>query len=109
MPDLIDIVTPAAPGSLMRSAKIHQVGSFRISRRDCELYSVQIVGAGSYGRAFVRNGLGRVLWQQISCFTGSFWLSAGAIGGLIVELRAASDGDAANLTVNFRELDRQSV
>lgn len=100
-----EIYAPAAPGSLMRTICVEGPGLFRLSRRDCELYSVQIVSAGAWGRARVTNGKGRKLWEQPSTFTGSFWLSAGAEAGLLVELY----GDGTNLTLNWREPDREMV
>jgi len=103
----VDVFAPAAPGSLMRTAKVDQVGRFRLARRSCELYSVQIVSGGAWARCRVTNGLGRALWEQPSSFTGSFWLSAGAIGGLIVEVSAIDRG--ANLTINWREPDGKIV
>jgi hypothetical protein len=98
---MIDLYAPAAPGSLMRSLKVDQVGTFRLARRDCELYSVQIVSSGAWGRWRVSDGLGRELIEQPSTFTGSFVLNAGALGGLIVEVASRDIG--ANLTVNWRE------
>ena len=108
MIEIIDIKVPCSPGSLMRSIKISEPGKWRISRRDAELYSVQIVSSGAWGRARVLTGGGRALWFQPSTFTGSFTLLAGNDGdGLIVEL--ASIDAAANLTVNFREPDKRLV
>lgn len=99
---IIDIYAPTAPGSLMRSISILRSGLWRISRRPSELYSVQIVSSGAWGRARVLDALdGRPLWFQPSTFTGSFVLGAGAYGGLIVELDAADV--APNLTINWRE------
>lgn len=103
----VDLYVNAAPGSLMRSIKIDEPGLWRLARRSCELYSVQIISSGSWGRARVMNGHGRKLWEQPSTFTGSFWLGGGAEGGLIVEL--SSQDVAANLTINFREPDREIV
>lgn len=89
----------------MRSRCVFGAGLFRLARRDCEVYSVQIVSSGTWGRARVLNGLGRVLWFQPSTFTGSFWLSAGSEAGLIVE----NYGEGLNLTVNWREPDQEMV
>ena len=99
---LTDVEVPAAPGSLMRAVQLWDNGKFRISRVDAELYSVQITSAGAWGRLRVWNGLGRKLFHQPSTFTGSFWLSAGAEGGIIVELESMTN--APTVTVNFREL-----
>lgn len=107
MPDPIDVYTPAGPGSLMRSHSVDRIGIFRLARRACELFSVQIVSAGAWGRARVMDGDGRVLWSQPSTFTGSFWLGAGAYKGLLVEV--ASRDRAPNLTVNWREANREMV
>ena len=101
----IDVYAPAAPGSLMRSVKVDRAGLWRLARTSCELYSVQIVSSGSWGRARVMDGRGRALWCQPSTFTGSFVLGASAIDGLIVEL--ASMDMAANLTINFRVPSRE--
>ena len=107
MRDLIDIFAPSAPGSLMRSHRVDDLGLFRLARRSCELYSVEIVSAGAWARVRVMNGLKRVLWYQPSCFTGSFWLSACADEGLIVEI--GSQDRAPNLTINWREKDQEMV
>jgi hypothetical protein len=105
--ELTDILVPAARGSLMRVAELHEVGLFRISRRDAELYSVQITSAGAWGRIRVWNGTGRILWRMPSTFAGSFWLGAGADEGLVVSLESMTQ--APMLTVNFRELDLELV
>jgi hypothetical protein len=99
----IDLYAPCAPGTNMRSLKVDRVGRWRLARRDCELYSVQIVSSGAWGRIKVTDGLGREIFEQPSVFTGSFWLSAGALDGLIVEVASIDRG--ANLTVNWREGD----
>lgn len=104
-----DLYAPAAPGSLMRAIRIGTPGRWRLSRRDCELYSVQIVSSGAWGRACVRDGRGRKLWEQPSTFTGSFWLSAGADSGLVAELYALNDSDALSFTINWREPDREML
>jgi hypothetical protein len=101
----IDLYAPASPGALMRVQRIDRPGLWRLARRDCELYSVMIVSSGSWGRARALDGQGRVLWFQPSTFTGSFVLGAGALGGLIIELD--SQDMAANLTINYREIDQQ--
>ena len=100
---LTDLSVPAAPGSLMRAVQLWDIGKFRISRRDAELYSVQITSAGAWGHIRVFNGLGRLLFFMPSTFPGSFWLSAGAEGGIIVYLE--SQTTAPTVTVNFRERD----
>jgi hypothetical protein len=107
MMDVVDVLVPASAGTLMRCAVLDEIGAFRISRRDCELYSVQIVSAGAWGRVSVTDGRGRRIFRQPSTFTGSFWLSAGALSGLIVHLESAMT--APTLSVNFRERDREVV
>ena len=107
MNELVEIYSPSAPGSLMRAARVDEKGLFRLARRSCELYSVQIVSAGAWARLRVMDGLRRVLWYQPSCFTGSFWLGAGAIDGLIVEI--GSQDRAPNLTINWREPNAELV
>ncbi|HVC18010.1 MAG TPA: hypothetical protein VNE18_12000 [Rhodanobacter sp.] len=109
MPDLTDLYAPPAPGSLMRSVQVMRAGLVRIARRDAEVYSVQIISAGSWTRARVMNGNGRTLWEQPSTFTGSFWLGAAAEGGVIVEIPSSRDQEAANLTINWREPDQEIV
>lgn len=100
---------PAAPGSLMRSLRLggHKPGLYRLARRGCELYSVQILSGGSWGRIKVMDGHERELWAQPSTFTGSFWLGAWADGGLLVEV--SSRDYAPNLTINWREQDQRLV
>lgn len=86
---------------------INEPGVHRLSRRDCELYSVMILSAGSWGRVRIEDGNRRGLWAQPSTFTGSFWLSVAACGGLIVSVWAS--GASCNLTVNYREKDCEVV
>lgn len=108
-----DIYAPAAPGSLMRSMRLTMSGLWRLARRDAELYSVQIVSAGSWARARVLNAahdpiwpspdMEEMLWYQPSTFTGSFWLGGAARGGLLVEISSNLPYEACNLTINWRE------
>ena len=106
MSDLVDILTPAAPGALMRTATLIKPGSFRLSRRDCELYSVQIFSSGDWGKMQVTDGTGRDIFSQLSTFTGSFWLGAGCKDGLIVRLYVLS---MISVGLNWRERDRKLV
>lgn len=101
--DMIDIRSPAAPGSLMRSVLIEQPGRYRIARRDCELYSVQIPSCGDFAKMIISTGAGRGIFFMPSVFTGSFWLSAACEDGLIVELFALN---TATVQINYRERDR---
>ncbi len=103
---IVDMMVPCCPGSLTRSVQIVKAGKFRISRRHAELYSVQIVSSGSWGRARVTDAQGRVIWYQPSTFTGSFALGAGCENGIIVEL---SGTNAMNFTINFREQTEEMV
>jgi hypothetical protein len=100
-----DIYTPAAPGSLMRSIRIEDNGKFRVARRDCELYSVQIAGNGAWSKLKISNGEGRELFHMPSCFTGSFVVGGESEGGLYIEVSATVP---PNLTINFREMDRET-
>lgn len=84
-------------------------GLFRLARRWCELYSVQIVGSGTWSRIRCLDGNLVPKFEQISTFTGSFWLSAGCEGGLIVEVYSKYVADCPNLTINWREKDRGEV
>ncbi len=88
----------------MRSRAITEKGMFRLARRDCELYSVQII-RNAWGRCRVTNGKMRSLWCQPSLFAGSFWLSAYAEDGLIVE----NDSDFGEFLINWREPDVKDV
>jgi hypothetical protein len=103
----IDVYAPAAPGSLMRAHRIEAPGLWRLARRSCELYSVQIASAGAWGRARVYDATGAGKWYQPSTFTGSFWLGAGCIDGLLVELDARDTAPA--LVINWREPTRDLV
>lgn len=91
----------------MRCARIHRPGSFRLARRDAELYSVQIVGGGTFTRIRLLTGAGREIFEQPSSFTGSFWLSAGCEDGLVCEIHARDEASSPNLTINWREPDRR--
>lgn len=104
---LTDVMVPPAPGSLMRAVQLSEVGKFRISRRDAELYSVQITSAGAWGRVRVYTGAGRQVFRLNSTFPGSFWLSGGCEAGIIVDLDSATA--APTVTVNFRERDLEMV
>lgn len=85
----------------MRAIQLHEVGKFRVSRRDAELYSIQITSAGAWGRIRVYNGCGRLIFNLPSTFPGSFWLSAGMEEGIIVCLDSKTA--APTVSVNFRE------
>lgn len=104
---IVDEYTPCAPGSLMRSATIERLGLTRVCRRDCELYSVQILSSGAWIRARVLTGAGRPLWFQPSCFTGSFVLMAGAEDGLVLEMGGRDRG--ATILLNWREPTKDIV
>jgi hypothetical protein len=104
---VIDLYAPPAPGSLMRSIRLSRSGLWRLARRTCELYSVMIVSAGSWGRFQCSDAAGNSKFIQPSTFTGSFWLGGCCEGGLIVELDARDC--ATNLTVNWREPDARMV
>jgi len=93
----------------MRSIRVAKNGIWRLSRRQCSLYSVQIVSSGVWGRARCMDADGRKLWEQPSTFTGSFWLGAGALYGLLVEVASDNPEDAANLTINWQEPDEAMV
>lgn len=105
----IDIRVAASPSSLMRCARVSRPGLFRLARRDCELYSVQIVGSGTFTRIKMMTGTRRNLWEQVSTFTGSFWLSAFSEEGLLCEIHALNEASSPNLTLNWRERDRALV
>lgn len=105
----IDLHVRPAPGSLMRSATLEKPGLFRLARRECELYCVQIASAGAWGRAVVMDGDGRELWGMPSTFTGSFVIGGGAEHGLLVHLHCLKPSDALNFTVAWRELDKAIV
>jgi hypothetical protein len=99
--DITDLEVPPAPGSLMRAVQLDQVGKFRVSRKNAELYSVQITSAGAWGRINVFDGEGRKVFCLPSAFPGSFWLGGGCFGGIIVYLDSMDM--APIVTVNFRE------
>ena len=103
---IVDLYAPCCKGSLTRSIQVWEPGKFRLARRDAELYSVQIVSSGSWGRARVLDGRGRTIWYQPSTFTGSFALGAGCQEGIIVELMGES---GLSFTINFREPDDRLV
>lgn len=105
--DVADVKIPAAPGSLMRAAQICHLGLLRISRRDAELYSVQITSSGAWARLRVFDGDGRLIFIQSSTFTGSFWLGAGCRNGIIVSSEAQSV--PPTVAINFREKDSKLV
>lgn len=109
MREFVDVRVAASPSSLMRCARVSRPGLFRLSRRSCELYSVQIVGSGTFTRIKMMTGTMRDLWEQISTFTGSFWLSAASEEGLFCEIHALNEVSSPNLTINWREPDRQIV
>ena len=102
-----EIFAACAPGSLMRSAVVDDLGLTRFCRRDCELYSVQILSAGAWIRARILTGTGRPIWFQPSTYTGSFVLMAGAEEGLILEQGGRERG--GTLMLNWREPDTRII
>jgi hypothetical protein len=91
----------------MRSAALHLPGWYRLARRDAELYSIQVTSAGAWGHIRAYNGCGRMIFHLPSTVTGSFWLSAGCEGGIVVWLDSATTAPTVN--VNFREPDLELV
>ena len=90
----------------MRSALLTANGVFRLSRRDCEFYSIMITSSGSWIAILITDGKGRPLFHQPSAFTGSFVLGGEAEGGLIVHLHGS---DPPQVTINYREPDQELV
>ena len=103
LPGVTDIFVPPAPGSLMRCALLDQAGVFRLARRTCELYSVEIMNPGAWPRYIIRESGGRIAWYEPSAFTGSF-THGGGMSDLVVEIHAASTPLAC---INWRETDRE--
>lgn len=102
-----DVRTQSAKGSLTRAVAVSRLGLTRIARRSSELYSVMITHGGSFCRLILRNGLGVPLFDQLSCFTGSFVMGAGAEGGIIVDVDGMQQPPL--LQLNWREADLQVV
>lgn len=103
---LRDLFAPAAPGSLMRSILVEGPGRFRIARRNCEIYSVQIPTCGDLAKFRLLDACGETKFFMPTVFTGSFWLSAGCDGGLIAELDALN---VVTIVINYREPDQKLV
>lgn len=103
-----DIIVPPAPGSLTRTVQLGKSGWFRPSRRDAEFYSILITSAGTFGKLWVYDGTGRLLFPMHSTFTGSFVHMAYAEGGIIVRL-LAENGAPPVISLNFREQDEELV
>lgn len=100
---IIDLYGRPVPGSLMQAVSIGKTGTYRIARRDAELYSVQICSAGAWGSAKIFDAEGNDMWFQPSAFTGSFVINGHAVGGLLARIYS-NDSFAPNLTINFREV-----
>ncbi len=105
IPGIEDMYVPPAPGSLMRCAVLKKPGKFRLSRRDCELYSVEIMNPGAWPRYIIRDTDDRIAWYEPSAFTGSF-THGGGMKDLVVEIHSSSTPLAC---INFREQDREIV
>lgn len=104
-----DLYARPSPGVLMRTVALLEPGLYRLARRTCELYCVQIVGSGAWGRAQMLTGAGRPVWEQPSTFTGSFVLGGECEDGLIANLHCLKPSDAINFTISWREPDREVV
>jgi hypothetical protein len=89
----------------MRSAMLNRAGKFRLARRACELYSVEIMNPGAWPRYIIRESSGRIAWYEPSAFTGSF-VHGGGMEDLIVEIHASSTPLAC---INWREETRDIV
>ncbi len=105
MPGIQDVFVPPGPGSLMRSHLITSPGKFRLARRECELYSIEIMIPGSWPRFIVRETNGRMAWYEPSAFTGSF-THGGGMEDMVVEIHSSSTPLAV---INWREADREMV
>lgn len=114
--DAVDVFTPADPFSKMRTLICKDSGLFRVARRTCSVYSVEIKSCGSWGRVLLFNEdydidkdwERSVLFCQPSTFTGSFVLEGCAWGGLYL-LAMCGPGSDLVLTVNYREPDAALV
>lgn len=68
-----------------------------------------VAGPGIWGRLSIRDQEGKPLFIMPSTFTGSFWVSAGARAGIIVELHNNCPTPNFSLTLNWRERDQRMV
>ena len=101
--EIKEIHAPASPHMLFRAHQIRESGLFRLSRRDCEFYSIQIQAGGGWGRIAVYDGNGLLKFYQPSTFTGSFKPEAGCEGGLIIYAYGAEV--PAFITMIWRECE----
>lgn len=97
-----DLIVPRSKATLTRSATILQSGLFRLSRKTCSLYSVEIKSCGAWGRILILDGDENEVFFQPSTFTGSFVLDACCWNGLYV-WNMSGPGSDSPINVNWRE------
>ena len=102
---LIDLYAPAAPGTMLRSARIRRKGLYRLSRRECVLVGTLVLAPESGVSVVIADGDGKEFFDMPNMFTGSFYLGAGCDHGLLVSVHSAHDSDSINLTLTYREID----
>ncbi len=104
---MIDLYAPAAPGTMLRSARIRKRGEYRLSRRECVLVGILILAPESGVSVQIADGDDRIFVDFTNVFTGSFYLGAGCNHGLIVKAHSQMDSDSINITLTWRETDGQ--
>jgi len=103
-----EIFTAPSPRSLKRIRMFWTSGMFRVARRDCSLYSVEVANCGAWGRLRIFTGTGRIVFDMPSLFTGSFPLEGFCEGGLICHI-ACGPGSDILMSVTFTEPDTDQV
>jgi hypothetical protein len=104
-----DLYTPSLPGMLMRSLLVRESGLFRLARRTCSLFSVEIKALGSWGRILLFDEHENLIFYQPSTFTGSFVIDGCAFDGLYLLSDCGNGKTDALLTINWREADAAMV
>lgn len=92
------------PGTLNRCEVFTESGLFKLSDRECALYSIQVVSCGSWGSITTYNAKGEPKFFMPSNFTGSFFHKIWHEGGMYLRAKCIPGADSI-LTISWEELD----
>ena len=105
-----DIKAPSAPNALTRMHVIDTPGTYRLSRRDCELYAVNIIRSGMASRIGLYTGKLRGVFSLPAGSAPGFCSDSFPIGGFCEDgLYVQALGGMPLFGVIWREKDLQTV
>lgn len=105
-----EVKAPSAPNSLTRMHVIDAQGTYRLSRRDCELYTVNVIRSGMASRIELYTGDLRGVFSLPAGSSPGFCSDSFPLGGFCERgLYVRCSGGAPLFAVTWREKDLQTV